>query len=768
MKRKIFVLLLAATLLFGLGAMTNARAAEPEMTVSQQFLDVLKKWEGFSATPYKDNGQYTFGYGCKCPSDQVDYYTENPLTEAQAEVILKEQLSGYEETVRAFASRYGLELQQHQFDALVSFTYNCGGTWVNDKTGYLNTAVRELNTGAGLIYGLGLWSSSAGRYILINRRMKEANMFINGQYDVVPDSYGWVYLNGGAGTTSYKIFCYDAGLKTPLNVEFKSVPTGVDANGKPFAYTLAGWYTESGTKVTVLDSSLSRGQTLYARWADPSGKIVTPTDQTAPQEGFPKTATVVNVSSTVNARVEPTTDSSKSGAIDAGSQVTVTEEVTGGTYSAGGVNSNIWCKLSDGRYVAKYYLRYAEESITGIRLIKQPAVTQYHQPVVSPKLEGSVLLVTYSDGSSQAMTVKKSMVSGFNGNQQGKQTVTITYGGKTTTTTVTVLPPLVKITAQPVDVYANAGSSVSITVKATGEGLTYTWYHKNVGEASFTKVSLTGATYPAKMSAASNGRAIYCVVRDKHGNSVTSKIATFHLIETGCCKPTLVKIGGVWKCMLNGKPYTANTLINYNGNWYHVKDGQWVRDTGFVKYNGGTYYVVDGLWSRTTTALIKVSDGSWVYVRNGVQDMSNTLMKFNGKWYHVSGGKWVKDTTMVKYDGRWLYVRDGVYTNMSTFVKYNGGTYYVKNGVYQNMTGFVNHNGTYYYLKNGVLDTTNSLVKSSGKWYHLVSGKWVRGTAIVAYNNHQYYVKNGLVDFTYTGKFAYNGRNYNIVKGVVK
>ena len=40
MKRKIFVLLLAAALLFGLGAMTNARAAEPEMTVSQQFLDL--------------------------------------------------------------------------------------------------------------------------------------------------------------------------------------------------------------------------------------------------------------------------------------------------------------------------------------------------------------------------------------------------------------------------------------------------------------------------------------------------------------------------------------------------------------------------------------------------------------------------------------------------------------------------------------------------------------------------------------------------------
>lgn len=86
------------------------------------------------------------------------------------------------------------------------------------------------------------------------------------------------------------------------------------------------------------------------------------------------------------------------------------------------------------------------------------------------------------------------------------------------------------ITQQPVDLIAPIGKTVATTVKATGEGLTYSWYYKNKGSSTFTKTnSFKGDTYSVAMSDARNGRQIYCVVTDKHGNSVTSNTVTLKI-----------------------------------------------------------------------------------------------------------------------------------------------------------------------------------------------------------------------------------------------
>jgi len=231
--------------------------------------------------------------------------------------------------------------------------------------------------------------------------------------------------------------------------------------------------------------------------------------------------------------------------------------------------------------------------------------------------------------------------------------------------------------------------------------------------------------------------------------------------------PTLVKIGSAWKCVANGKLYTANTLIKYNGNWYHVNNGVWVRDTGLVNYNGKFYYVKSGLWDETTTSLVKHTDGSWVYVKNGVQDMSNTLINYNGKYYHVNGGVWVKDTTLVKYNGNWLYVKGGVYTKATTFVKFNGSTYYVVNGQWSKATTSLIKlsNGSYAYIKGGVQNMSNTLVKYNGKYYHVNGGVWVKDTTLVKYDGRWLYVKGGV--FTNATTFVkYNGNTYYVVNGV--
>lgn len=446
MKRKILALLLAAaTLLTLLPGRPVEVSAATTMQASQAFIDVLKKIEGFSATPYYDYSQYSIGYGCYCPDDMVDYYTENPLTPEQGEAMLIEQLAKYVGYVNNFAATHGLNLKQHQFDALVSFTYNCGNAWMSELTGFFNAAVRDGDLGNALIYGMCLYSTAGGQYILTGRRMCEANMYINGVYkayndgsNTYPDSYRWVFLDGGAGKVRYKICGFDAALAEPINVSFSSIPTGTDGNGNAFAYTLAGWYTADGKKVEKLDSSLTRGQTLYAKWADPQGNIVTPPTQVEPEASYPRLGTIVNVTSSVNIRTGPGTGYAKNGTRAKGAQVAVLEEATGTSHTVNGVTSNKWGKLSDNEWVFLGYVQYHDNAVTGIRLLKNPTKTLYTQPIATVDPNGSVLLVTYANGYSQAMTVHRTMLSGFDGSKTGSQTITVSYGGKTTSFQVTV------------------------------------------------------------------------------------------------------------------------------------------------------------------------------------------------------------------------------------------------------------------------------------------------------------------------------------------
>ena len=444
MKRKLLAVVMAAVTLLMLLPIQPLTVGAAGMTPSQAFLDVLKKMEGFSATPYDDYSQYSIGYGSYCPPELVDYYTKNPITEAQGEQMLLEQLGSYVNSVNTFAATHGLTLKQHQFDALVSFTYNCGAGWTGELTGFFNAAVRDGDLGNALIYGMCLYSTAGGEYILIKRRLAEANMYINGEYrayneaNPYPSSFRHVFLDGGVGKVRYKICGFNGDLAEPINVSFSRLPVGTDSSGNPFVYTLAGWYTSSGRKVDKLDNSLTPGETLDAKWADPQGNIVTPPALTEPEISFPRTGTVVNVTSTVNIRKGPGTNNDKNGKLSKGAKVTVLDEVTGGSYSDSGVSYNTWCKLADDQWVGKYYIQYDNNPITEIRLLKDPTKTEYIQPVATVDPAGSVLQVIYENGYSQAMTVHRTMLSGFDGKKTGTQTVTVSYGGKTATFKVTV------------------------------------------------------------------------------------------------------------------------------------------------------------------------------------------------------------------------------------------------------------------------------------------------------------------------------------------
>jgi len=109
--------------------------------------------------------------------------------------------------------------------------------------------------------------------------------------------------------------------------------------------------------------------------------------------------------------------------------------------------------------------------------------------------------------------------------------ITDTYGNSVKTNTVTLtMRNKAKITTQPKSVSAYNGDTANVTVKASGDGLKYTWYFKEKGAKSFSKTSsFTGSSYSVVMNTKRDGRQVYCKVTDKYGNTVKTKTVTLSL-----------------------------------------------------------------------------------------------------------------------------------------------------------------------------------------------------------------------------------------------
>ena len=92
------------------------------METSKNGLNLIKQFEGCHLTSYKcPAGVWTIGYG------HTQGVTEGQsITQEQADLYLKTDLKKFEHYVKAYTSKYSYILNQNQFDALVSFTYNAG------------------------------------------------------------------------------------------------------------------------------------------------------------------------------------------------------------------------------------------------------------------------------------------------------------------------------------------------------------------------------------------------------------------------------------------------------------------------------------------------------------------------------------------------------------------------------------------------------------------------------------------------------------------
>ena len=334
--KRLLCLLLALVLMCGLMTVPvfadeteNTAAEDGTFTTSDACIAMIKQMEGFCRYPMWDYAQWTVGYGTRCPDDMLAYYKANGITEAQAENLLRNFLDRFETEINEkLIKKHNLKLTQNQFDALLSFSYNCGTAWMYSTTGTFYKAIVEGYTGNDLVRAFALWCSAGDevQLFLIRRRLSEANMYLNGIYDQTPPKqYCYVLYNANGGTTSPRT----QGYSTEWAAKPYPVPTYA-------GYTFTGWYTQrtGGTKVTSLDAS-HNGTTLYAHWSDGSGNSPNttkgPWDVTVTCDG-------------VNLRKGPGTNYSKVATAKKGDKLTITETVDAGGYTWGNYG-NGWVAL---------------------------------------------------------------------------------------------------------------------------------------------------------------------------------------------------------------------------------------------------------------------------------------------------------------------------------------------------------------------------------------------------------------------------------------
>lgn len=140
------------------------------MKTSTAGINLIKKFEGCRLNAYKPvptEKYWTIGYGHYGP----DVTPGMVITQAQAEIILGIDLQKYEQAVERYTP---FPLSQTQFDALVSFAYNCGA-------GNLQQLVKKRNAlqvaDAMLRYNKAGGKELAG---LTRRRVEERALFMKG------------------------------------------------------------------------------------------------------------------------------------------------------------------------------------------------------------------------------------------------------------------------------------------------------------------------------------------------------------------------------------------------------------------------------------------------------------------------------------------------------------------------------------------------------------------------------------------------------------
>ena len=139
-------------------------------------IELIKAFEGFRSKPYKcPAGIPTIGYGATFyPGGKKVTMADAPITEEQGTELLQSMLVNFEKYVDSYCRD---DINQNQFDALVSFAYNLGPA--NLKSSTLLKKVNANPEDETIRAEFMKWVKAGGKTLqgLVKRRTAEANLY---------------------------------------------------------------------------------------------------------------------------------------------------------------------------------------------------------------------------------------------------------------------------------------------------------------------------------------------------------------------------------------------------------------------------------------------------------------------------------------------------------------------------------------------------------------------------------------------------------------
>lgn len=141
------------------------------MKTSQNGINLIKSFEGCKLTAYRcPAGIPTIGFGNTFYKNGNKVKLGDKITQEQADELLVNLLPRYEQTV---LNNIKVALNQNQFDALVSFCWNCGSS---------KTLFNLVNQKSEHVYDwlISHYVMGGGKVLqgLVKRRKAEAELFI--------------------------------------------------------------------------------------------------------------------------------------------------------------------------------------------------------------------------------------------------------------------------------------------------------------------------------------------------------------------------------------------------------------------------------------------------------------------------------------------------------------------------------------------------------------------------------------------------------------
>lgn len=231
-----------------------------DLRISEECVEFIKDQEGFIPSAKWDVAQYSIGYGCSTAYAQKYGFSTKNLSEEEGDQLLLYVLAEQEVKLDEFLDKHDLDMEQHEYDALMSFTFNVGTGWLTKNYRITNLLVSGNYTDNELASAMGVWCHVGTEIdnILLNRRILEIKMFLYGAYEKT-DTYLFcvLFYEGNGGNAATDIGFYVEGEP------YGSLFTASHDDNEEFL----GWFTKDGQQITE-DDIVTDDLTVYAQWGE--------------------------------------------------------------------------------------------------------------------------------------------------------------------------------------------------------------------------------------------------------------------------------------------------------------------------------------------------------------------------------------------------------------------------------------------------------------------------------------------------------------------